>query len=467
MIAAIFLTLQIVLTPCSIAEVPGPVECGTYRVWENRVVKKGRQIDLSITVLKALSPNRQPDPLVFLQGGPGDAPSYNARFYSRVFANVRQNRDLVLIDLRGTGKSGALTCPELGRPDATGILDSEILGPNAVRACKERLEKNADLRQYTTEIAVDDLDEVREALGYRQINLYGTSYGTRVAQVYMRRHPASLRTVSLKAVVPPSMASPESHAAAGQLAWQELIKKCADDSSCSTAYPTLESDFQSVLKRLSTPTVLSLLSPVDGASKITVTRGLFGEAFRLFLYAPESVARAPGIVKSLSSESLTGLAEYALSARLLLSGERLAAGFFLSVSCTEDVPYVSKEAAAQAEKTFGGDYRLQQQLGACKIWPRGTVSAQHRALTKSDVPTLILSGDMDPVTPPAGGDEVLKFFKNGAHVIVRNNGHPIGSADKCISNIIGAMIEKGTVDNLDRSCAANVPVVPFVLPQTK
>src|SRR5262245_33474747 len=112
-IAATFLVAQIVLTPCTVEGVPGPARCGTYRVWENRELKQGRKVPLSVIVLDALTPDRKPDPLVFLQGGPGDAPSFNARFYSSVFANVRQTRDLVLIDLRGTGKSAALTCPEL------------------------------------------------------------------------------------------------------------------------------------------------------------------------------------------------------------------------------------------------------------------------------------------------------------------------------------------------------------------
>ena len=175
MITAVALLLtQIVLTPCTVDGVTGPAHCGTYRVWENRETKRGRQLSLSVIVLDAVTSERKPDPLVFLQGGPGDAPSFNARFYSRVFAKVRETRDLVLIDLRGTGKSNPLTCPELRQPDKSGILSADILDLTALQACRARLEKNADLSLYTTEIAVDDLDEVRQALGYKQINLYGT-----------------------------------------------------------------------------------------------------------------------------------------------------------------------------------------------------------------------------------------------------------------------------------------------------
>lgn len=183
MILAAALAAQIALSPCRLDGVPGDAKCGSYKVWEDRDARKGRQIDLSIIVLSALEANKKPDPFFMLQGGPGDAPSFNARFYGKAFQDIRRARDLVLVDLRGTGKSGALFCPELGRPGPDGIIDADFLSVVAVRACRARLERNADLRLYTTEVAVDDLDEVRQALGYGRINVYGTSYGSRVAQV--------------------------------------------------------------------------------------------------------------------------------------------------------------------------------------------------------------------------------------------------------------------------------------------
>ena len=461
--AVVMLTAQIMLSPCTIEGVPGPARCGTYPVWENRPTKSGRQIDLSIIVLDALGAARKSDPLFFLQGGPGDAPSFNARFYSRVFENIRQTRDLVLVDLRGTGKSSALFCPELGQPDASGVLNSDLLGVPAVRACRERLEKRADLRQYTTEIAVDDLDEVRQALGYKQINLYGTSYGTRVAQVYMRRHPSSLRTVSMKGIVPPSLASPATHARAGEEAWQRLLKRCQTDELCARNYPTLEADLRTLLKRLEESPVLALPPVRNGPSGIRVSPGLFAEAFRFFLYAPESSARAPRLLRDLVTDR-PGLAENALGTRVLFSGERLAAGFFLSVSCAEDIPYLPKNIAPLAAGAFGGDYRLRQQMQACTAWPRGGVSAQHRGPSKSDIPTLLLSGEFDPITPPSGGEELLRGLPRGLHVVIRNNGHPIGNAEQCISKMIGALIDQGSTNGLDPSCASTIPAVPFLLP---
>ncbi|HVQ42984.1 MAG TPA: alpha/beta fold hydrolase, partial [Vicinamibacterales bacterium] len=352
---------QLALVPCNLDGVPGPVRCGSYSVWENRAAKAGRRIELSIIVLGALKTSR-PDPFVMLQGGPGDAPSFNARFYSSAFGAIRQTRDIVLIDLRGTGKSAALTCPELSRPGADGTFDADILSGPAVRACRERLSTNHDLRFYTTEIAVDDLEEVRQALTYGPINIYGTSYGTRVAQVYMRRHPQSLRAVVMKGLVPPSMAAPASHAPAGETAWQSLVARCARDPECAHHFPTIDADFRQLLSRLekSSPVLAVPGSPDRAATGVRVTRALFAEAFRSVLYTPEGSAQAPSLVRQLLGGDERTLAERALATRQLFGGERLAAGFFLSVSCAEDIPFLPADADARAEAAFGGTYRLDQ-----------------------------------------------------------------------------------------------------------
>lgn len=463
--AAAALAAQVALTPCTIEGVPGQAQCGSYKVWENRDARQGRQIDLSIIVLSALEPNKQADPFFMLQGGPGDAPSFNARFYSRAFRGIRTTRDIVLVDLRGTGKSGALTCPELARPDADGNFDSDLLSVRAVRACRARLEKTADLGLYTTEIAVDDLEEVRQALGYGPINVYGTSYGSRVAQVYMRKYPKSLRAVAMKGIVAPSMAMPETHAPAGEAAWRALVARCQNDANCRRTFPTLDADFRQVLTRLDqdAPVLTQSASASRPAAAIQITRGLFAEAFRNVLYTPEGSARAPQQVKQLLAGDDRLLAETALAGRTILGGDRLAAGFFLSVTCTEDIPFLSKDADAMATGTFGGNYRLQQQRAACKEWPRGSVTGAHQQRVTSAVPTLLISGELDPVTPPSGGDEVVRHLSRGRHVVIRNNGHPIGNAEKCIGLMIGEFLDRASVEGLVIGCAASNPAPPFLL----
>jgi pimeloyl-ACP methyl ester carboxylesterase len=465
MILAAALAVQVALANCHIDGVPGEARCGTHRVWENRDAKSGRQIDLSIIVLEALEPDKLPDPYFMLAGGPGDAPSFNARFFSQAFRDVRRKRDVVLVDLRGTGKSAPLFCPELGQPGSDGIFDANLLSVAAVRACRARLEKVADLRLYTTEIAVDDLDEVRQALGYGPINLYGTSYGSRVAQVYMRRHPSSIRAVTMKGIVPPSMAMPEDHAKAGDNAWRSVVERCKKDAACAGMYPIVDVEFRELLKRLEENPVMTLLASAQRpAAKITVSRGLFAEAFRNVLYTPEGSAQAPKLVHQLVNGDDRGIVETALAGRNLLGGDRLSAGFFLSVTCTEDIPFLSKDADGMTAGTFGGNYRLVQQRAACAEWPRGSVSAAHRQPVKSDIPTLLLSGEFDPVTPPAGGEEVARHLSRRRHVVIRNNGHPIGNAEACIGRMIGQFLDRAAVDGVDVSCAAAVPAVPFVIP---
>jgi pimeloyl-ACP methyl ester carboxylesterase len=468
-LAALALAAQTWLSPCTVDQV-GPARCGTYEVWENREARSGRKIAINVIVLPAVTQPPRPDPLVFLQGGPGDAPSFNARFYNGVFASVRQTRDLVLVDLRGTGKSAALVCPELQQRDSAGALDENLLNLPAVRACRTRLEQRADLRLYTTAIGADDLDEVLGALGYAQVNFYGTSYGTRVAQSFMARHPQRTRTVAMKGIVPNSMAMPESHAREGEGAWRSLVSRCTKDVACAKAYPTMAADLQSVLTRLEQrPAVLTLPeSKARPLTRLTVTRGLFAEAFRNVLYSPEAAAGAPKLVHRLAQgQDEAGLAETALAGRTILGGDRLAAGFFLSVTCTEDVPFLSKDWDALTKGTFGGDYRLRQQTAACAEWPKGSTPPEHRHAVMSSVPALLISGEFDPVTPPAGGDEVVRTLSRGRHVVVRNNGHPIGSAAACIGGMIAQLVDSGGVTAVHTACATAVPPVPFTLESPK
>ncbi|HYE88419.1 MAG TPA: alpha/beta hydrolase [Vicinamibacterales bacterium] len=468
MTLAAAIALQLALSPCAIDGVPGEVKCGTYSVRENPDARGGRErvIGLSVIVLSALEPsNKRPDPFFMLSGGPGDAPSFNARFFSRAFQETRKTRDIVLIDLRGTGKSSPLFCPELGKPGADGIYDADLLSVPAVRACRTRLEQTRDLRFYTTEIAVDDLEAVRQALGYGPINLYGTSYGSRVAQVYMRRYPKSIRAVAMKGVVRPSMAMPANHAKAGDDAWKAVVARCAKDAECRRAYPDPDAEFQQLLTRLEKTAPLMTLPAGSSrpAATVRVTLGLFAEAFRNTLYTPEGSAHAPKLVRQLLNGDDRGLAETALSGRTALGGERLAAGFFLSVTCAEDIPFLPKNADAMAAGTFGGAYRLEQQRAACREWPRGAVSSAHGQPVTSAIPTLLLSGELDPVTPPSGGDEVARTLSNGRHVVIRNNGHPIGNAEACIGRMIAQFLDRGSAEGIDTRCAADHPAPPFVI----
>jgi pimeloyl-ACP methyl ester carboxylesterase len=461
-VAAVALASQVALAPCTVPGASGDVRCGRYRVWENRAAKTGRKIDLDIIVLRATQGARKPDPLFVLAGGPGQASSALVEHLATILAEVRLHRDLVFVDLRGTGKSHSLACPELATLPKNGVLDDDWLPPDGVRRCRERLERIADLRLYTTEIAMADLDEVRGALGYGRINLYGTSYGTRAAQIYMRDFPDHARTVTLKGIVPPSMTSPATHAPDGERAWQRLVARCESDAACRTAYPTLDADFRSVLAGLETsPAVVTAEDKNGRPVRLMLTRGLFGEAFRNVLYAPELAATAPTMVSSFKSGNFAPIADILYLTRTLTSRE-ISAGFFLSVTCTEDVPFIDVAAASQASRhSFGGVYRLDQQRRACELWPRGSLVRERGRRVTSSVPALLFSGDQDPVTPPARAEEVASLLANGRHVVVANNGHSFGSLGGCGQQLIAEFIDAGTAEKLDVTCASRIPAVPF------
>ena len=283
----------------------------------------------------------------------------------------------------------------------------------------------------------------------------------------MRRYPNSIRAVAMKGIVPPSMAMPETHARAGEDAWQSLRGALPQGRGVRTRpIPLVEVEFRELLKRLESNPVMTLpASQQRPETKIRVSRGLFAEAFRNVLYTPEGSAQAPKLIHQLVNGDDRGLVETALAGRTVLGGERLAAGFFLSVTCTEDVPYLSKDADAMAAGTFGGNYRLEQQRAACKEWPRGTVSSAHRQPTKSAIPTLLLSGEFDPVTPPSGAEEVARGLSKGRHIVIRNNGHPIGNAEACIGKMIGQFLDRRV--RRRRRCNAApppIPAPPFVIP---
>ncbi len=232
--------------PCEVRGVPGEALCATLPVWENREARTGRRIDLNIVILRALQKDHAADPLFLLHGGPGAAATALAPAYAR--HPLRERRDIVMVDQRGTGGSHALPCDFYGDPPDLQRLVTSQFPVEQVRACREQLEKNADLAQYTTAIAMDDVDEVRQWLGYAKINLWGGSYGSLAAQVYLRRHEASVRAVVLEGVLPADELAVLHHASAGQRAIDILLDRCHVEASCNSDYPQLREDFASMFQ---------------------------------------------------------------------------------------------------------------------------------------------------------------------------------------------------------------------------
>jgi len=352
------------LTPCQVPGVKEKVLCGSYQVFEDRAARKGRKITLKVVVFPATGPTREPDPFVYIPGGPGSSATEDAPGVAQLLASIRARRDLVFIDQRGTGGSHPLDCNFYNPADLQSYLG--YFFPLAdVRKCRQELELKANLTLYTTPIAMDDLDEVRAALGYERLNLFGGSYGTRAALVYLKRHPQSVRTVTLQGVAPTNQFMPRDFAQSNERALQGIIAECGGDEACNKAFPNLREETKAVLERLMKGPVeveVSVPSSTPGGAatttKIRLSRDLAAEAIRYMLYQPRAASRVPLFLHLAAQGNFVPLAESALLYRrqLVATGSN---GLYLSITCAEDLPWIKPgEGERLSANTFLGDYRL-------------------------------------------------------------------------------------------------------------
>lgn len=445
---------RIDLRPCPEAGDPAAV-CGSLTVPEDPDAPDGRLISLAVTVLPATGPesDRARDPIFALHGGPGAA----ARYLAPVFANLpaRARRDVVLVDQRGTGGSNGMVC---GTADAGEWMVAVLRFDFDPSTCPEF---DADPRLYTTPIAMDDLDRVRDALGYDQVNLWGGSYGTRAALVYARRHRERVRSMVLDGVAPLGMAVPSQFPRTAQAALDLVLEDCAADPECS-ALGDLGAQLAATLERLeSDPAEVTFPFPGE-AEPVTVAMGRTEYAATLLyaLYSPFTAAAVPAAIAAAHA------GEYAPAASI---GAAFAAavrpqfstGMTLSVLCAEDVPYFTEEEMdAGAEGTFLGEDFANGLHDACAAWPAGTIPADHRRPLIADVPTLLLSGEGDPVTPPEFAEEVGATLTPSLHVVFPDQGHGL-TATPCGGQLVTAFLEAGVPGGLDTSCVSEVGRPPF------
>lgn len=450
------------LRPCAGPRLPGKAPlCGTYQVWENRAAKSGRKIGLKIVLFPAQSSHPKPDPIFFLAGGPGQAATSLAAFAAE--NPLRQDRDFVFVDQRGTGQPNRLGCELGGHEDDLQSYLGEMFPVEAVRKCREQLEKNADLTLYTTDLAMDDLDEVRAWLGYDKINLFGGSYGTRAVQVYIRRHPRSVRAAVLSGPVPMDETLPISHAAGGQRSLDLLLGWCEQDAACHGKFPNVRTELKEVLDRLAQgPVTVEVRHPrTHQPVQVRLSRELVADGIRWLLYSPEDSARLPRLIHEAAAGDLRSLGQASVASRLnVISG--LAQGLFFSVTCAEDIPFINPaEIPARTAGSFLGDYRVRQQMAACAVWPQARIESGHREAIHSDVPVLIVNGERDPVTPPDFGARTARYLTHAVHVVVPFGSH--GGGDPCTDKIQEDFIVKGSGEGLDTSCVKRIAMTPFEL----
>ncbi len=429
--------------------------CGSLTVPENPDAPEGRHLDLNVAVVPAISRNPQPDPLFILVGGPGQAAVELYPALAQSFRRVREDRDIVLVDQRGTGESDPLEC-EL--PEEEDVDTEAVIA--ALQACPETLD--ADPRFYTTEIAMGDLDAVREALGYSTLNLYGVSYGTRAALTYLRLFPDRVRTVVLDAVVSPDYRLYLNTAEDADRALEFLFARCEADAACREAFPTLRENFAALLARLEEAPVTTTLPDPVSAEIVTVT--VSSELLRTLtfplLYTPEIATLLPLNVEAASAGDFAPLLAQASA---MDSG--LYLGMLYAVACTEDAPFIDVTEAQQlAEGTLFGD-RSVTLREVCATWPQGELSPGWDAPVRSEVPVLLLSGEADPVTPPRYAERVAETLPNSLHVVGPGMGHGLLGRG-CVDGLVADFIAAGSVAELDATCARNLVPPPFFLSPT-
>ncbi|MDZ7769568.1 MAG: alpha/beta fold hydrolase [Woeseiaceae bacterium] len=418
-------------------------------------------IDLQVAVVPALSLEPLPDAFVPIAGGPGQASSDFYSAYRGAFEEIRRTRDIVLLDQRGTGDSATLECDIDDDIVAADLDQDEILA--MTRDCLDALPH--DPRFFTTSVAVTDLEALREELGYSQFNLYGISYGTRVAQHYLRRYPDATRSVILDGVVPPQRALGPDIALEAQRALDNIFARCADDAACAERFPDLAADFDALYARLGeSAEEVTLPHPRTGLPEsVTLGQAELAGAIRLLSYHPSTIAMLPLMIHKAANGNFVPI-----TAQFLMSmdsiGDSLAMGMHNAVVCTEDVPYLARNAmnVDALASTYIGTLMVESLETICSIWPAGIIDDGFRVPLATNKPVLLLSGDADPITPPSYAEQAAVDLENAAHLIGRNQGH--GMAPRgCVPDIMADFVADAAIGSLKTDCLDRLHAMPFFL----
>lgn len=451
---------RVTLRPCEVSGISA--RCGTVDVFENRARRSGRKISLNVVVVPALGSTHAPDAVFWLEGGPGGAATLAiGPVAQQYFKGIRDDHDLVFVDQRGTGQSNPLKCDDIGETPANIDAYFGALFPiERIRACRHKLEAVADLTQYTTAIAADDLDDVRAALGYTSVDLAGASYGTLTAQAYLRQHGSRVRAAFLVGTVTPGFRLPLPFAKASENAFGRMVADCVADDACQSAFPRLKSEFAAVLARFSSgPLAVQMVDPSTGQPRmVTLARENYVEHIRALLYSTGGARFVPLVVHQAFLNDYTAF--QTMATRYNLGGPNTSRGMYFSVTCAESAPFISEaEIAAETRGTFLGDRRLRAHLAACAEWPRGSVDRRFLEPVRSTVPVVMFAGDADGSTPPWFAADAARSLPHARVINAPHTGHQIDGP--CTWNLMQAFIRNPSVTELDAACVERAHRPPF------
>lgn len=447
------------LKACELAGPSGlsvSARCGTLEVLEDRGQPDGRVLEISYAVVPARAGSPAPDPVFFLAGGPGQSAIDVAPLISLSLREVNRDRHLIFVEQRGTGSSNPLNCEP---DDLDDMIDMDFERLNdAVRDCMA--EWDVDVRHFTSTDYAQDLEDFRAAYGFEVINLIGGSYGTRMAQVYLRNYPERVRSVVLDAVVPTRLRLGSEHAVMLDQALELLFDRCAADPACNERFTDVESAFRDLIERYrSNGQSITISHPRTGeGTPIEFNDQTLGGALRFLAYSPQTQMIIPYLVHEAHA---TGQPDRIAAQALIMTDQiagQLAFGLNFSVGCTEDWP--SWPDGIDNSNTLLGNGMVDLYASICDWWPAGDLPADFHTPFDSEAPVLILSGELDPVTPPQYGEEVAGQYSNSLHLVGRGLGHTVTS-HPCFSSIIAEFFESASVDSLDTECMAALGNAPF------
>jgi pimeloyl-ACP methyl ester carboxylesterase len=466
---------HLTLEPCAIGNhtadgvATASAYCTRFSVPEDWDAPAGRRIELKIAIVTAQATYPDPDLVTFLDGGPGGAASDDYPVMAVLFEPLRQRRHVVLIDQRGTGGSNALSCPEPAqgsaaedRPAPSGAVANDAAAAlMRFKRCLALLQPRADVAHYTTTQTVRDLEAVRQALGAPPLNIIGISYGTRVAQQYARRYPQAVRALVLDGPVPDRLALVSEHARNLERALRAQFAACRNDPACAQRY----GDPYRTLHRLRDalrmhPLAVDLRDPVSFAlSHRTLTGDDLAAIVRLYAYNPASAALLPLMLQE---------AEHGNYAPLLAQKKRLnddlaghiTSGMQLSVVCAEDAHLLSPRP--EDEDTLLANSLITVIQSTCEFWPHERPAADFHAPLTSSLPTLVLAGELDPVTPPEYGSEILRQLPDARLLIVPGQGHVVSRVG-CMPELVRRFIDEPNPGLLDATCLQRLRATPAFL----
>ncbi len=410
------------------------IECGALFVPENRAKKDSRAIRLPVMIFRSRAEKPAPDPLVFMTGGPGNSNTGGRRSGKEL--PFLDERDFIVLEQRGTRLAEpALECPEINRlrGEVAAGRANEAAVIAAATACRASLvASGVDLDGYTSIESADDLEDLRKLLGYGQWNMHGLSYGTRMMLTYLRRHPASVRSLVLDSVLPPEVNFDEVSAMNLIRSLNLVFDVCAIDRECGAASPNLRQKFLELVARADREPL-----PID--AEATVRGAQVVGAIYSALHNPQAIPVIPRIITNASNGNYAALQQLV---RDNLGPSRFTWGLRLSVWCSEEVPFEDPQRiASQTSPTLGlgGIDEGGASPALCRAWNVAPAPAVENEPVKSDIPVLIFSGEFDPDTPPEWGRRLLDAMPNARFVEFRGRSHGAGF-NACGAEIMTAFL---------------------------